>query len=193
MPDPDVIARAIARNLRRIRASRGWSLDQLAARSGVSRGMVIQIEQARTNPSVATLVRISDALSVSIAQLVDIADTPTVRLVRAADSVPLWHSDNGGVGTLLVGSDRTPILELWDWRMGPGDVREAEAHVAGTTELLFVLEGELSMTVDGTAYLLATGDSVIFPGDRVHTYANAGSTPLRFVMSVTTTPPQDPS
>jgi transcriptional regulator with XRE-family HTH domain len=193
MTDTDLIAQAIARNLRRLRASRGWSLDLLAARSGVSRGMVIQIEQARTNPSVATLVRIADALGVSIAQLVDVADAPAVRVIRAANAVPLWHSDRGGVGTLLVGTDAPPILELWDWRMAPGDRHEAEAHVAGTTELLFVVEGELALTVEGTVHELATGDSVVFRGDREHAYANQGVEALRFFMSVTTTPPQDTS
>lgn len=191
MTDTDAIAQAIARNLRRLRASRGWSIDLLAARSGVSRGMVIQIEQARTNPSVATLVRIADALAVSVAQLVDVADAPVVRVVRAADAVPLWHSDQGGVGTLLIGTDAPPILELWDWRLGVGDSREAEAHIAGTTELLYVVEGELSLTVDGVVHRLTSGDSVVFRGDREHAYANAGSEPLRFFMSVTSTPPQD--
>jgi transcriptional regulator with XRE-family HTH domain len=193
MTDTDVIAQAIARNLRRLRASRGWSLDLLAARSGVSRGMVIQIEQARTNPSVATLVRIADALAVSVAQLVDVADASAVRVVRAAAAVPLWHSAGGGVGTLLVGTDAPPILELWDWRLAPGDRHDAEAHVAGTTELLFVVEGVLTLTVDGTAHELAIGDAVVFRGDREHTYANVGPEPLRFVMSVTSTPPQDAS
>lgn len=191
MTDTDVVAQAIARNLRRLRASRGWSLDLLAARSGVSRGMVIQIEQARTNPSVATLVRLSDALGVSVAQLVDVADAPPVRVVRAAAAVPLWRSDLGGVGTLLIGTEAPPVLELWDWRLAPGDRHEAEAHIAGTTELLYVLDGELTLTVEGAVHILATGDAGVFRGDRPHAYANAGAEPLRFLMSVTSTPPQD--
>jgi len=191
MTDTDVVAQAIARNLRRLRASRGWSLDLLAARSGVSRGMVIQIEQARTNPSVATLVRLSDALGVSVAQLVDVADVPPVRVVRAAAAVPLWRSELGGVGTLLIGTEAPPVLELWDWRLAPGDRHEAEAHIAGTTELLYVLDGELTLTVEDAVHTLATGDAGVFRGDRPHAYANAGVEPLRFLMSVTSTPPQD--
>src|SRR5215212_8674097 len=124
----DVVARAIAGNLRRLRSARTWSLDTLAARSGVSRGMLIRIEQARTNPSVGTLVRVADALGVSVAQLVDVVDAPLVRVVRAADAVPLWRSA-GGRGTLLVGSETPPVVELWDWQLAPGDRHGAEAHV----------------------------------------------------------------
>jgi transcriptional regulator with XRE-family HTH domain len=187
MTDTDAVARAIAGNLRRLRAARNWSLDLLAARSGVSRGMLIQIEQARTNPSVGTLVRVADSLGVSVAQLVDVSDAPRVRVVRAADAVPLWRSSGpggAGVGTLLVGTEAPPVVELWDWRLAPGDRHDAEAHTAGTTELLYVLDGELSLTVAGAVHTLGAGDAVVFRGDREHTYANAGSAELRFVMSV---------
>jgi transcriptional regulator with XRE-family HTH domain len=194
MTDTDAVARAIASNLRRLRAARNWSLDTLAARSGVSRGMLIQIEQARTNPSVGTLVRVADSLGVSVAQLLDVSDASRVRIVRAADAVPLWRSGGTGgtgVGTLLVGTEAPPVVELWDWRLAPGDRHDAEAHAAGTTELLYVLDGELSLTVAGAAHTLAAGDSVVFRGDREHSYANAGSAALRFVMAVSVHLPGD--
>src|SRR5436309_2183761 len=180
----DVVARAIAGNLRRLRSLRTWSLDTLAARSGVSRGMLIRIEQARTNPSVGTLVRVADALGVSVAQLLDVTDAPLARVVRAADAVPLWRSDGGGSGTLLAGTESPPVVELWDWRMAPGDRHEAEGHVAGTTELLDVLDGELAVTVEAVVHALGPGDAVVFRGDRDHVYANSRDAPLRFILAV---------
>jgi transcriptional regulator with XRE-family HTH domain len=184
MADTDVVARAIARNVRRLRVARSWSLDALAARSGVSRGMLIQIEQARTNPSVGTLVRIADALGVSVAQLVDVSDAPTVRVVRAADAVPLWRSGAGGIGTLLVGTEAAPVVELWDWRLAPGDSHGAEAHTAGTTELLYVIDGALTLAVNDERHVLAAGDAVVFRGDVPHSYGNDGAAEVRFVMGV---------
>ncbi len=68
--------------------------------------------------------------------------------------------------------------------MGPGDEHGAEAHAAGTTELLYVLDGELTLTVRGAACSLAVGDAVGFRGDREHTYANNGPARVRFVMAV---------
>jgi len=184
MTDPDLIAAAIARNVRRLRGGRGFTLDVLASRAGVSRGMLIQIEQARTNPSVGTLVRVADALGVSVAQLVEVSDAPAVRVVRAANAVPLWRTGEGSVGTLLVGSDSPPPIELWEWRLEPGDGYDGEAHLPGTIELLYVIDGGLALTVGAEAHTLLTGDAVMFRADREHRYANDGAAPVRFALVV---------
>ncbi|MYU47575.1 helix-turn-helix domain-containing protein, partial [Streptomyces sp. SID7803] len=104
----DQLTQSLARNLKRWRGERGFTLDQLAARAGgVSRGMIIQIEQARTNPSVGTTVKLADALGVSITTLLDYEQgSPPVRLVPPADqTVRLWSTDAGSSTTLLVGTD----------------------------------------------------------------------------------------
>jgi transcriptional regulator with XRE-family HTH domain len=81
MPDADVVAAAVARNTRRLRTARGWSLDQFAARCGVSKGMLVHLEQARTNPSLATMCKIAETLGVSLAALVELDEAPVVRVV----------------------------------------------------------------------------------------------------------------
>src|SRR5262249_51899158 len=78
MEDQELITQAIASNVRAQRAHRGLTLDALAARSGVSRGMLVQVEQGRTNPSVSTLTRIASALGVTVARLVEVGDVPMV-------------------------------------------------------------------------------------------------------------------
>ncbi|GII76533.1 transcriptional regulator [Sphaerisporangium rufum] len=185
MPDPATITAAIANNVRAQRAHRGLTLDALAARSGVSRGMLVQIEQCRTNPSVTTLTRIADALGVTVARLVEVSDTPVVRVVHAADAPTLWHGERGGSARLLLGSDAPAILELWDWTLGPGEHHDGDAHPAGTREMLTVIEGELTLAVYGQHHLLAKDDSVLFSADRPHRYANESDRPARFVMVVT--------
>jgi transcriptional regulator with XRE-family HTH domain len=184
MTDLDMIAQAIARNVRRLRSGRGFTLDVLASRAGVSRGMLIQIEQARTNPSVATLVRVADALGVSVAQLVEVSDAPAVRVVRAADAAPLWRASEGSVGTLLIGSDHPPPIELWDWRLEPGDGYDGAAHLPGTCELLYVIAGELTLAVGSEAHTLQAGDAVMFRADREHRYSNGSEAPTRFALVV---------
>ena len=72
MPDVPEITTAVARTLQALRADRGWSLDQLAARSGVSKGVLVALEQGRSNPNLATLARIGDAFGVPVTQLVDV-------------------------------------------------------------------------------------------------------------------------
>ncbi|MQA87309.1 MAG: helix-turn-helix domain-containing protein [Streptosporangiales bacterium] len=188
MPEQDEIAAAIAHNLRTLRTRRGLTLEALAARCGVSRGMLIQLEQARTNPSIGTIIRVADALGISVARLVEPAQTPAIRLVRAAQAVQLWRGEPGSSGTLLVGTE-PPVAELWDWRLAPGDHYDGEAHQPGTRELIYVLEGQLSLTLGSPARpseraTAAAGDVVSFTADQDHRYANETSVPLRFMLTV---------
>ena len=66
------VTTAVAQHVRALRQSRGWSLDELSGRSGVSKGMVVQIEGNRTNPSVGTLSRLADAFGVTVLSLIHI-------------------------------------------------------------------------------------------------------------------------
>ena len=65
------LALAIGARVKQERQSRGWTLDQLAEAAGVSRRMVVNVEQGAANPSVGTLLRISDALGVGLPALVE--------------------------------------------------------------------------------------------------------------------------
>jgi transcriptional regulator with XRE-family HTH domain len=185
MPELETITAAIANNVRAQRAHRGMTLDELAARSGVSRGMLIQIEQGRTNPSINTLNRVSEALGVSVGRLVEVSDTPVVRIVHEPDVVTVWRGDKGGSARLLVGTDAPAILELWDWRLGPGEHHDSDAHAAGTREMLTVLSGTLTLTVYGKSHEVGRDEAVLFRADRPHRYANTGAEEVRFVMVVT--------
>ncbi|NUW34859.1 helix-turn-helix transcriptional regulator [Nonomuraea sp. SMC257] len=182
MEDPETITQAIANNVRAQRSHRGLTLDALAARSGVSRGMLVQVEQGRTNPSVSTLTRIASALGVTVARLVEVSDVPTVRIVEEADVVTF---DQGDVrARLLVGADEPMILELWDWRLAPGRHHDGDAHPPGTREMVTVLEGEMTLTVYGRSHLVRAGAAVLFTADRPHRYANLGHAELRLIMVV---------
>lgn len=189
MPDPDEVASAIARNTRDLRSDRQWSLDQLAGRSGVSKGMLVQIEQARTNPSIGTLCRLADAFGVTLAQLVELSDGETVRVVEPDHVVRLWTGEEGSSGDLLVGTDRLEHVELWRWRLAPGDRHDASAHVEGTRELLTVISGILTLQVGDETVTVHTGGAVLFDADRDHSYRNEHRRPLDLVL--TTVQPQD--
>ncbi|MFI7609877.1 helix-turn-helix domain-containing protein [Nonomuraea terrae] len=182
MEDPELITQAIANNVRAQRAHRGLTLDALAARSGVSRGMLVQVEQGRTNPSVSTLTRIASALGVTVARLVEVSDVPMVRVVDKADVVTFRQGS--GEAKLLVGADMPVIMELWEWRLVPGEHHDGDAHTPGTREMLTVLDGELTLSVHGRSHVIGQGDAVLFTADRPHRYANAGPADLRFVMVV---------
>lgn len=184
MPEPEVVAAAIARNTRKLRAERRWSLERLAERSGVSKGMLVQIEQARTNPSMGTLCRVADAYGVTLAQLVELSDTASVRVVEADEVIRLWSGEEGSAGDLLVGVDRREHVELWRWRLAPGDRHDSEGHMEGTREMMAVLSGTLTLEVADRTYTVRRGAAVLFDGHRDHVYRNAHRRPLDTVLVV---------
>jgi transcriptional regulator with XRE-family HTH domain len=186
--DPAVeVSRAIGRRVRAARISSGWTLDQLAARSGVSRRMLVNVEQGSTNPSIATLLRLSDALGIGLPALVDTGDDgrDPVVIHREGSVAPVWTSGSGGSATLVAGTAPPDVSELWDWRLGPGDDYRTEAHRAGTRELLHVLTGTVVLTVGGVEHRLGPGDAASFDGALAHGYRNASTArPARFSLAV---------
>lgn len=184
MPDADEVAAAIARNARELRTDRQWSLDLLATRSGISKGMLVQIEQARTNPSIGTLCRLADAFGVTLAQLVELGDGSVVQVIAPDEVVRLWTGAEGSIGDLLVGSDRAEHVELWRWKLAAGDEHRADGHVPGTRELLAVLAGTLTLEVDGAVHQVPSGGAVVFDADRPHRYANDHKRALDLILVV---------
>lgn len=178
------LAAAVGARVRQERQARRWTLDQLAAATGVSRRMLVNVEQGAANPSVGTLLRISDALGVGLPALVEPPRPRPVKVTRAGAGAALWHSDAGGRGVLVAGTEPPDVLELWDWVLGPGDQHASEAHTAGTRELLQVQEGAITLEAGDQVATLSAGDAVAFPGDVAHRYANPGQTLARFSLAV---------
>ncbi|WP_250293854.1 helix-turn-helix domain-containing protein [Streptomyces atroolivaceus] len=188
MSDLDQLTQSLARNLKRWRGERGFTLDALAARAGVSRGMIIQIEQARTNPSVGTTVKLADALGVSITTLLDYEQGSQVRLVPESQAVRMWSTEAGSSTTLLVGTEARGPIELWSWHLMPGDGSASDPHPEGTVELLHVTAGELTLIVDGEVHVVPAGTSATFEAHVPHSYRNDGSEPVDLTMAVSIPP-----
>src|SRR5437763_16818335 len=181
----DSITQAIGGRVRKGRAGRGWTLDQLAERSGVSRRVLVSIEQGSANPSIATLLLISDALGLGLPALVEMDHPPGLRITRAGAAPVLWRGKQGGRAVRVAGTEPPDVTELWDWTLGPGESHSSPAHAAGTRELLLVLDGQVEVRVGQHAEVLATGDSASFAGDLPHGYVNPGSAQVaRFALTV---------
>jgi transcriptional regulator with XRE-family HTH domain len=178
------VGEAVARTVRALRSEHGWSLDQLAGRAGVSKGVLVALEQGRGNPNLGTLIRIADALGVPLTRLVQVEEEPPVRVFPADRHVVLWHGPAGGKGTLLAGSDPRPSVELWAWEIRPGEPHESDSHIPGTREIAYVEQGTLTLTVDGRRHVIETGTAVVFAGDRPHSYGNEHDEVCRFILAV---------
>ena len=178
------LAAAIGARVKRERQARQWTLDQLAEAAGVSRRAVVNVEQGAANPSVGTLLRISDALGIGLPALVEPPGPRPVKVTRSGEGAVLWTGEGGGRGVLVAGTDPPDVVELWDWTLETGDRHDSEAHAPGTKELVQVQHGQVSITVGDQQIVLKTGDAIAFPGDVAHSYYNDAKKLARFSLAV---------
>jgi transcriptional regulator with XRE-family HTH domain len=166
------------------RRDRGLSLDRLAALAGLSKGVLVQLENGEANPSIATLCKVAAALGASVADLVQVASQQPAEVLPAGAPRLLWRGPKGGTATLLVGSAGPDMLELWSWELRPGERYEAPAHPEGTEELIHVEQGSLALAFGDVRYVVGAGGSAVAHTDRPHAYAAEGKKPARFTMVV---------
>jgi transcriptional regulator with XRE-family HTH domain len=179
------LARAIASNLHRARTDAAWSLDELATRCGVSKGVVVGIEQGRANPSIATLLKIADGLGVPLTRLLELPRAARVRLIPPGEA-PTLDAGPGGRLTLLAGTEwiADSHVELWDWSLDARGTHRSEAHRAGTREVVHVRRGTLELDLEGDRHLVAEGSTAVFTADLPHEYRNTGRGRLEIEMVV---------
>lgn len=165
---------ALGARIRVLRRAQGLGLERLAELSGVSRSMVSEVERGTKTPTVLVLDRLATALGTSIARLLD---------EPAGDAVVVLRSGRQRVLRDPAGWERrilSPVLpgvefEFMRTVLGPGvDAGEFAPHRAGSREYVAVESGRLTLAVDGQVSVLEGGDSVYFPGDRRHAFANGG-------------------
>ncbi|MGO9832700.1 MAG: helix-turn-helix domain-containing protein [Polyangiaceae bacterium] len=173
------LGRRVAENLRQRRKARGMSLDDLARSSGVSRAALSQIETCKSNPTVSVLWKVAVGLGVPFAELIG-APRSGAMLLRRNDAQVLRSSDGKLESRPLAPAGASPLVELYELRLGARSTHSSEAHAPGTHELLVVLSGQLKMHVDGETYELGAGDSVAFAADRPHAYENPVGSEARY-------------
>jgi transcriptional regulator with XRE-family HTH domain len=178
----DQLAAQMAARVRAGRAERRWTLDQLAARSGVSRRLIVQLEQADANPSLATLLKLAAALGITLNELLTSqAQDHPIAVVPHQDAITLWSTPAGSAARLLVSHGP---LELWTWTLQPGDQRTSQAHRPGALELLTVHTGTITLEVGDRHVEVPAGDSAWFDATHPHAYENPGTGAASFTLVV---------
>lgn len=174
---PDVSHR-LSEALRRQRKARGWSLDQAAQASGVSKAMLGQIERGESSPTVATLWKIASGFGCSLSCFISApAAELQLPLFRDAQSVRTKPASDEMLVAPLFPFDPAVGFELLELTLLPGYVRESEAHARGVIEHVTVLQGALDVLVDGRWHPLEVGQAVRFAADRAHGYRNLHDAP----------------
>lgn len=173
------LGRRVAENLRQKRKVRGMSLDELAHASGVSRAALSQIETMKSNPTVGILWKIASGLGVPFNELLG-EPGRGARVLRHKDAQVLRSTDGKLESRPLTPAGASPNVEAYELRLAARSAHAAEAHTAGTQEIVVVLSGLLRMRVDDEVHDLGAGDSVAFRADKPHTYENPGGSEARY-------------
>jgi XRE family transcriptional regulator, regulator of sulfur utilization len=165
----------LGRTIQRLRKGYNMSLSELADQSGVAKSIISQIERNETNPTLATIWRLSQALDVSIDRfLVQTHDEPFIEKAMRND-VPVLTSDDGKCRLAIIGWIKTVEWVQWyDFTAEPGGALESDAHQRGSIECLSVLSGELEVEVSGVIETAAAGETLRYRCDRPHVIRNRG-------------------
>ena len=167
----DDINTIISHNLKRIREDKKLSLDKLADLTDVSKSMLGQIERKESNPSIQTLWKIAKGLKISFTSLID-QNRTDVLLVKKDKSSPIF-GDNGRFRIYpIFPFDEKSRFEVLRIELDTGTSSYSEPHEDNTEEYVMVSEGEFTLQTDGKQYVLNTGDSIRYRGDREHSYHN---------------------
>ncbi|GGV93397.1 XRE family transcriptional regulator [Streptomyces gelaticus] len=184
MAETAAALRTVAHNVRAARTRAGLSLEELSRRAQVSKGALVGLEKAQGNPNLATLVRLADTLGISVSALMQGPPEGRVRVVSADAVAPLWTGAKGSEARLVLTTSGPAPVELWRWRLQPGEEYPSHPHQAGVVETVSVTSGRMTLVVDGTEYPLEAGQTATFDGDTPHAYRGAGTGPCTLIMTV---------
>ncbi|AJC19568.1 helix-turn-helix domain-containing protein [Pandoraea pulmonicola] len=182
----------IARRVRELRSERGYSLDTLAERSGVSRSSISLIERAQTSPTANVLDKLATALDVTLASLFDTQvrdDAPPSPVSRRVDQ-PVWRDpDSGYVRRNLSPAEPSP-LQFVEVQFPPG---ERVAYDTGAREnevwqQIWVIGGTIEVTLGKTTWRLDAGDCLAMRLDQPIGYHNPTTATARYLVGLVTLP-----
>ena len=180
----DDITLKIAGRVRRERAMRQWSLDDLSERSQVSKAMISKIERAEASPTAALLGRLSGAYGLTLSALLADADDVHHGPVRRADQ-PVWRDPaTGYVRRQVSASQRIPI-ELTEVDLPAGaSVAFPASSYAFISQVMWVLDGRLTFVEGEVEHDIGPGDSFELgsPVDRM--FRNDTDKPCRYLVVV---------
>ncbi|MFD1674755.1 helix-turn-helix domain-containing protein [Alicyclobacillus fodiniaquatilis] len=161
----------VGRNLQRIRQQRRLSLEKTADLTGVSKGMLHQIERGETQPTVTTLWKIAIGLNTSFSSFLK-EDENMVSVVIQKE-FPDVTEDNGKCKVyLLFPFDPQTRIEIFTLHLSPTCNYLSTPHHAGVEEYITVVSGVFNIQINDEMYTLPVGHAIRFTGNVAHRYLN---------------------
>ncbi len=178
----DESGEGIARRLRLERDARGWSLADLAKRSGVSKATISKIERGEVSPTAVILVRLAGAFDLTLAGLLLRAEGEGARLSRAAEQ-SVWRDPETGYRRKQVFGRPDHPLEIIEVELPAGQrvVLPASSY-AHIRQAVWVEAGELVLLEGGERHRLSAGDCLGFGPPSEVTFANQTADPCTYLV-----------
>jgi XRE family transcriptional regulator, regulator of sulfur utilization len=166
---------ALGKTIQRLRKAYNMSLGELSEQSGVAKSIISQIERNETNPTLSTVFRLSRALDTSIDEVLK-ADSGTAFLQHQAKSaIPILESQDGLCRLAITGPLNLIDLTQWyDFQAKAGGVLESDPHPPGTVEHIYMIKGEIEITVGDEVKIAKQGEAIRYRADVPHKIRNVG-------------------
>ncbi len=173
----------LGKTVQRLRKAYNLSLSELAEQSGVAKSIISQIERNETNPTLATIWRLSQALDISIERVLsEQHEEPFISKSSRADT-PILMSEDGKMRLAIIGWIKTvEWLQWYDVTAEPGATLDSDAHQRGSVECLSVIEGEFEVEIADVIQTARAGETLRYRCDRPHSVRCTGKEPGRATM-----------
>ncbi len=169
----DYLSHNVSENLKRIRQSKGMSLDQVAEQTGVSKSMLAQIEKGTANPSLGVLGKITSGLRIEFQTLID-PPRQDYCIVTPEALVPTKEIEaQYRVWTCFPFED-SQLIEVYRIDVEPGGVYRSGSHGEKTREYISVIDGALTVDCYDHVQKIKKGQVYKFETDQPHIYRNDG-------------------
>ncbi|WP_217552423.1 helix-turn-helix domain-containing protein [Streptomyces sp. GbtcB6] len=182
---PDPVDARLGSRLAELRAEHGWSLGELAERSGVSRSTLSRAERAETSPTAALLNRLCNVYGRTMSQLLSEVEAEPAPVLRAAEQ-QVWEDRASGFVRRSVSPPHGGLRgELVEGRLSAGaDIAYDRPPVPGLEQHIWVLDGSLAVTAEGAEQLLDVGDCLRLRVWGPTRFRCAGPGETRYVLAV---------
>jgi transcriptional regulator with XRE-family HTH domain len=162
MPRADPRAAAIGAQLKAARLAARKSMAEVAEQAGLTKGYLSKLERDHANVSVASLLRLCDALDISVSSLFQPA---TGEIVRASDRQLSGSSWGTGTRAFSLSPPGERRMQAFLSEIAPGGTSGDESYsLPLDVQFFFVLAGQLQVTIEGEQVTLEQGDAFTFPG-----------------------------
>jgi transcriptional regulator with XRE-family HTH domain len=173
----------IGAQLRAARLASRMSMAELAAQAGLTKGFVSKLERDLANVSVASLIRLCDALGVSVGSLFQ---APRGEIVRRDARPPINFGGTRAREYLLTPAGEKRVQAILSHIEPGGGSGDEPYSLPADVEFVFVLAGQLEVTVGGEPVVLGQGDAFTFAASTEHTFhavRGAGRAQVLWVLS----------